>query len=240
MPRQTGVQGLRPVAVAPGSGASTADAVHAALQDAMVSGRLAPGTRLGEEELARAFEVSRTPVREALSRLEAEHLIRRGDRGSLMVAEITDDDIVETDAVRQAVDGLAARLASEVARPRDVEQLRWLNDELTRAISEGRPAQEVSAANLRFHEGVCVVGGNRLLLTVMQSLHGRVRRFHGTTFTVAGRGDDVVREHGRIIDAIEAGDPEAAERAAVEHIANAMRVRIQLLRQRQTARPTGS
>lgn len=235
MARRLGVGGLRPVAVGRDSGTSTADAVHHALQDAVVSGRLAPGTRLAEEELAKAFEVSRTPVREALSRLEVEHVIRRGERGSLVVSEVTDDDIIETDAVRQAVDGLAARLASEVARPQDVDHLRWLNGELARAIAEQRSPQDVSSANLRFHEGFCIVGRNRLLLTVMQSLHGRVSRFHGTTFTVPGRAADAVREHDRIIDAIEAGDPADAEQAAREHIAAAMKVRTQILRERMAA-----
>jgi DNA-binding GntR family transcriptional regulator len=232
MTREQGLSWLRPVASTRDPGVSTADAVHAALQDAVVSGRVTPGTRLTEEELARAFDVSRTPVREALSRLESEQVIRRGDRGTLVVAEVTADDIVETDAVRQAIDGLAARLASEVARPRDVDHLRWLNAELARAADEGRSAQEVSAANLRFHEAVCTVGGNRLLLTMMQALHGRVSRFHGTTFAVPGRSAEAVAEHDVIVDAIEARDADAAESAAREHIASSMRVRTQLLRER--------
>lgn len=237
MARKQGLSGLRPVATQRVSGVSSADAVHAALQEAVVSGRVTPGTRLTEEDLARAFNVSRTPVREALSRLEAEHVIRRGDRGMLVVAEVTAADIIETDAVRQAIDGLAARLASEVARPRDVDQLRWLNAELARVASEGRSPQEVSATNLRFHEAVCTMGGNRLLLTMMQALHARVSRFHGTTFTVPGRSAEAVAEHTLIIDAIEARDADAAESAARDHIASSMRVRTQLLRERLTEPP---
>ncbi|HEX3931821.1 MAG TPA: GntR family transcriptional regulator [Nocardioides sp.] len=234
MTGRQGLAGLRPVSATRLAGVSTADAVHSALQDAVMSGRLAPATRLTEEELARVFDVSRTPVREALSLLEAQQVVRRDDRGRLVVAEVTADDIVETDAVRQAIDGLAARLASEVARARDVDHLRWLNAELARVSGEGMAPLAVSAANLRFHEAVCTVGGNRLLLTMMQALHGRVSRFHGTTFTVPGRSAEAVAEHEAIIDAIEAHDADAAEAAARAHIASSMRVRTQLLRERRS------
>jgi DNA-binding GntR family transcriptional regulator len=205
-----------------------ANAVHDTVRRLIVSGVLTPGTRLGEEDFARQFAISRTPVREAFLRLEAERLAERNAGRSLVVAGVTPDEILEIYVVRTAVDGLAARLAADTARPQDVANLRWLNGQLRKA-SDGDPA-EMATLNLQFHEAIAKAGRNEFLVDLMAMVHDRVRRFGGTTFAHPGRPDGAVAEHEAIIDAIEARDPVRAEAEARRHMTNAMEVRIRLLR----------
>lgn len=204
--------------------------IYQAIRVAVIHGELGPGTRLGEDDIARRFAVSRTPVREAFLRLEAERLVQRVGRG-LVVASVTSDEILEIYAVRQVVDGLAARLAADAARPQDIEQLRWLNGRVAEA-AEAKDAKAMSALNLDWHEAVCAAGRNAFLLELMEMVHDRVRRFPGSTFSVGNRPEMAIAEHGHITDAIERRDGVEAERLAREHMRNAMEVRIRLLRDR--------
>ena len=207
-----------------------AHAVHDTVRRLIVSGVLKPGTRLGEEDYARQFSVSRTPVREAFLRLETEHLAERNAGRSLVVAGVTSDEILEIYVVRVAVDGLAARLAAESARPQDVATLRWLNGQLRDAAATADP-MHMASINLQFHEAVCKAGRNSFLLDLMTTVHDRVRRFRGTTFSHPNRPDEAIDEHERLIDAIEARNADLAEQLARTHMTNAMEIRIRLLRE---------
>jgi DNA-binding GntR family transcriptional regulator len=213
---------------------SASHAVHDTIREMILSGVLAPGTRLGEEDFAKYFAVSRTPVREALLRLQTERLVGRSQGRSLMVASVTTDEILEIYVVRQAVDGLAARLAAESARGQDVATLRWLNQRLSEAAAAGDPEMMV-VINLQFHEAVCQAGRNDFLLSLMVTVHDRARRFPGTTFSRVGRPAAAVAEHEAMILAIEERRIDDAERLARQHMANAMEVRIQLLRNEATS-----
>lgn len=206
-----------------------ANAVHDTVRRLIVSGQLAPGTRLGEEDFARQFNVSRTPVREAFLRLEAERLAERTTGRSLIVAGVTPDEILEIYQVRVAVDGLAARLAAESARPRDITNLRWLNDRIEAASVEGDHAA-MASINLQFHEAICKAARNTFLLDLMMTVHDRARRFPGTTFSDPDRPGTALEEHRSIIAAIEDRQADDAERLARSHMSNAMEVRIRLLR----------
>src|SRR5438105_3225610 len=92
---------------------TTADAVYEALRQRIVEGEFAPGQRLRSDALATALKVSRTPVREALRKLEAEGLVGLSPRGGLIVQELSEDDLNEIFLIREALEGQAARLAAE-------------------------------------------------------------------------------------------------------------------------------
>jgi DNA-binding GntR family transcriptional regulator len=209
-----------------------ADAVYATLRDAIVSGQLRPGDRLAEVQLARQFEVSRTPVREAIFRLEAEHFAERHARRGLIVRGIPEQEVLEVYAVRTWLDGLAARVAAEHAQPADHARLRWLNARLAEAIAE---ANLVTAAelNIQFHEAIGEAARNSMLLHFMRQLHDWVRRFGGTTFSVPERAAQALAEHVGIIDAIEQMNPDVAEQGARAHMTHAHEVRLAMLRQTQ-------
>ena len=210
------------------------DAVYRTIREAILQGTLSPGARLGEEDLARRFAVSRTPVREAVLRLEAERLAERNSRRGLTVAGVTPEEILEIYVVRQALDGLAARVAAESARPADIAELRWLNDELRSAVSSA-PIDTLSRLNLAFHEAMYKAGHNEFLLELIKTAHDRVRRFPGTTLSQPDRPQAVVQEHAEIIDAIERRDGQRAEEIASRHMGRAMEIRMQLYRERNRA-----
>lgn len=187
-----------------------------------------PGDRLAEVQLARQFDVSRTPVRQAIFRLEAERFAERHEQRGLIVRRIPAHEVEEVYTVRAMLDGLAARLAATAARPADHARLRWLNDRLAEAaVRTDYPA--LAELNIQFHEALCEAAQNSMLLHFVRQLHDWVRRFGATTFAVPGRAQLALAEHLLIIEAIEAGSPDDAEHRARAHMASAHQARGVLL-----------
>src|SRR5689334_4104303 len=116
---------------------NAADSVYSTLRAAIVDGRLDPGDSLIEWHVARQFGTSRTPVREALLRLETEGLAFRVPRRGLVVRRISEHEVLEVYAVRVELEALAAREAAREAQPSDIAQLRWVNQRLSEAIKQG-------------------------------------------------------------------------------------------------------
>jgi DNA-binding GntR family transcriptional regulator len=212
---------------------AAADGVYEALREAIVAKRLLPGERLAEEQLAKRFGVSRTPVREALLRLEAEQFATRVARRGLVVRPIPERDVLEVYAVRAALDGLAASLAAEQATPPDRARLRWISDQIRDAADQSDYAK-MAELNIELHEALCDAAHNGMLLLFMRQIHDWVRRFGeaDTTFSRPGRAGEAIVEHDQIIDAIEAGDAERAGSLAREHMNRAREARIAMLRER--------
>jgi DNA-binding GntR family transcriptional regulator len=207
---------------------ATSDMVYAVLHEAILSGVLSPGQRLREESFAALFSVSRTPVREALVRLEATGVAHRVPRRGLIVGQITPQEIVEVYVVRESIDGLAAYLAAQHATSGDIARLASINDEFARAAERG-DAKEMARLNLEFHTAVAVAARNSLLLRFLEHIHHLVRRFPGTTFQHPGRATSAVEEHEHLIAAIRAGDAERARQIASTSMATARRIRITML-----------
>ncbi len=209
---------------------ATSDMVYAILHEAILSGILPPGQRLGEELLAALFDVSRTPVREALLRLETTGLAHRVPRRGLIVARITPQEIVEVYVVRENLDGLAAHLAAQFATPSDIATLIAINEEFAGTAREGN-VKAMADLNLQFHEAIARIARNSLLSQFLTQIHHQVRRIPGTTFQHPGRAASAVEEHARIIEAIQDRDAERARQLATESMATARRIRIAMLEQ---------
>jgi DNA-binding GntR family transcriptional regulator len=206
---------------------STADAVHGALVESIESGWLPPGSRLGEEYLASLFSVSRTPIREALMRLEAEHLAERDRYRGLVVARISVDQIIELYIVREALDGAAARLAASHAQPIDLQRLEQINRLMEQAASAGDYA-DMARLNIEFHDALARASRNDMLRRFVEQIHRWVRRFSTTTFVYPGRAEIAVKEHDQLLAALRNRSPDEAERAARDHMGRAMEIRIEL------------
>jgi DNA-binding GntR family transcriptional regulator len=204
------------------------EAMYVALREAILSGVLQPGERLGEERLAKLFARSRTPVREAIRRLEAERLTERSSRRGFVVGRISREEVLEVYAVRGALDALAARLAAHSILPAELDQLRWLNTLLHEAAAEQDYARMLEL-NMEFHEAVCRAGRNALLLQFMRQIHDWVRRFPVSTLSFKGRAAAANDEHEALITALNDRDADQAERIAREHMARALQVRIAMV-----------
>lgn len=206
---------------------SSADAVHDTMVEGIQRGWVPPGTKLGEVYLARVFSVSRTPIREALMRLESEGIVERDRHRGLMVSRVTVEQIMEIYVLREALDGTAARLASSSALALDIEELTQINEEMTELSGTGR-FEEMTELNIQFHMVLARASRNEMLLRFTEQLYGYVRRFRTTTFTYPGRAQIAVDEHRALLDALRARDPERAERIARDHMRRALEVRIKL------------
>jgi DNA-binding GntR family transcriptional regulator len=210
----------------------TADAVYAALRDGIVSGALREGERLNEESLASQFGVSRTPIRECLQRLEASQLVRRIPYRGVVVCGMNPQQVAEVYMLRVAVDGIAARLAAQKRTPVDVANLRWINSKMRNAAQPDRvDVNTITEINIEFHEAIAKVSGNLLLLNFIEQIHSWVRRAAHSPFSIPSRPESGACEHDQIVDAIEAGDADLAERLTREHMQGSYERRLQLLMQ---------
>jgi DNA-binding GntR family transcriptional regulator len=195
------------------------------LRDAIHDGKLKQGERLREEELARSLGVSRTPVREALGRLQARGLVEVAPPRGLIVAELDSQKIIELYAVREILEGAAARFAAEHASPIEVAAMRRLAQE----CAEAKSAAVAAERNLKLHRMIYEAARNRYLLPALTEFQDALALLPGTTFGQRGRREAAHAEHARIIDAIARRDPDAAEAAAREHIRHAQASRIGML-----------
>ncbi|BAQ68158.1 GntR family transcriptional regulator [Rhodovulum sulfidophilum] len=181
-----------------------------------------PGDRLVESELAERFGVSRTPIREALQRLETQSLLSRDGR-SLIVSSLTHDQMAELYVVRAELEGLAARLASRHATAEEIRVLRGMVEDDFKLLND--PAA-LARANRRFHKQIHLASHNRYLVQQLDLVHRTMALMATTSLAVDGRGRDALSEHDALVCAIEAGDGDAAYDALKRHISIAFETRL--------------
>ena len=191
--------------------------------EAIEAGVYQPGNRLVESELAEHLGVSRTPVREALQRLETQSMLRRDGR-SLIVASLDHNQLSELYAVRTELEGLAARLAAHHATDEELRVLRRMVDE-DRALVGGDPRQ-LSQANKRFHRQIHLASHNRFLVQQLDLVHRSMALMATTSLAAKGRDGVAIDEHESIVAAIEARDGEVAYAALKNHISRAFETRL--------------
>ena len=183
-----------------------------------------PGDRLVESELAERLGVSRTPVREALQRLETQNLLARDGR-SLIVASLDHTQMSELYVVRAELEGLAARLAARHATP---EEVRVLHDLLKADAKLVNDPNALSRANRRFHKQIHLASHNRFLVQQLDLVHRSMALLATTSLAAVGRGADTLLEHREIVEAIEARDGDRADAALRAHISQAFVTRLKL------------
>ncbi|MBU0645397.1 MAG: GntR family transcriptional regulator [Alphaproteobacteria bacterium] len=192
--------------------------------DAIDTGVYRPGDRLVESELADRFGVSRTPIREALQRLETQSMLTRDGR-SLIVASLDHNQMADLYVVRTELEGLAARLAARHATSEEVRVLRDMVEEDRGLI--GKP-DAMSRANRRFHKQIHLASHNRYLVQQLDLVHRSMALLATTSLAAEGRGEEAIKEHDQIVSAIEARDGDAAHKALSEHISKAFVTRLKI------------
>ena len=210
-------------AVSPLKRTRLVDEAAFALREAILTGEFASGARLRQVQLAAQLGISRTPLREALMKLEQEGLIELLPGGGLRVRLLNLDEAVELYDIREVLDGLAARLAAERIAERglrDLERhLARMKDCLIR-----QDAHAWFVAHVAFHDGIFRASGNGRLQALSSVVRLSIQRFHPVLLTTPNRLSDAYREHSEIFEAIRVHDAEAAERLARAHIANAKEI----------------
>ncbi|MFV0474283.1 MAG: GntR family transcriptional regulator [Pikeienuella sp.] len=198
--------------------------LHDRILAAIDGGEYPPGARLLESELAQRFGVSRTPVREALRRLESQGVVTHEPRKGAVVAVLDYDQLGELYAVREVMEGLAARLAALHASAPEIGLLYEMLEE-DAALTDPKA---LAQANKRFHRQLHLSSHNRYLIETLAPVRRSLSLLGGTTFSAGERIATSAAEHRRIIDAVAARDGDAAEAAARRHIVSAYELRLRL------------
>ena len=189
----------------------------AALADDILRGRLLPGVRLDEQELAQQFGVSRTPVREALGQLAATGLVEQRPRRGVIVAVISPLRLQEMFAVMAELEASAARLAATAMTAEERQGLDAFHRASQSAVHHGR-IDEYERCNQEFHSRLYAGCHNGYLRDLLNATRARVAPFRRAQFNLLGRLAASWREHDAVVSAILRGDGEGAARAMREHL----------------------
>ena len=204
------------------------------IREAIGEGRLRPGDRLREAEIAAWLGVSRTPVREALKRLQADGLVQSTPWAGMTVTSLDRGQVIELYVMRVELEGLAARLAAEYASDVEIAALR---DHLDKAEAALDDAAESARLNRGFHAAIYAASHNRYLVQTLAGLSTTLALLPDTTYAVPERPAAALAEHRAIVAAIWANDGAEAEAAARHHMRGARRARLDLSFREPAPRP---
>ena len=211
----------------PAPGTLHGETTYERLCEEIRSGKLPPGSRLRETEIAERLAVSRTPVREAIRRLEADGLVDHLPRSGAVVRKLEYPELMELYEMRTVLEGTAARLAARAASPVELEELVAINDEMRAAA--GRP-EVVIGLNRQFHKLLLDAARNRFLLRAMATVENTLLILGSSSMAKPDRAREAVDEHREVLDALLARDGAAAEAAMRRHMERAQFARLRMLR----------
>lgn len=205
------------------------DVVFNTLRKAILTGELKPGERLMEIHLANRLGVSRTPIREAIHKLELEGLVIMIPRRGAEVAQITEKSLKDVLEVRRALDALCVELACDRITPEEEERLKQACDEFERA-TETKDATTIAAADVALHDIIVQATGNKRLIQLINNLSEQMYRYRFEYIKDENRHDNLIEEHRMIYESIIRRDKEKAAAAAKLHIDNQERSIIRQIR----------
>lgn len=191
-----------------------------AIREAIINGTLKPRERLMEIQLAEDLGVSRTPVREALRKLEIEGFIVMVPRKGAYVADLTFKDIADVFEIRSALEALAAALAAERITNEELEEMERLLVQKAEAITN-EDIDKVVLVDTKFHEAIYKASRNERLTNIINNLREQIQRFRATSLAYPGRMKASLDEHRSIVEALQARDVKLSRKLAGKHIENA-------------------
>lgn len=210
------------------------EVVAETLREAIVNGTLNPGERLMEIQLAEELGVSRTPVREAIRKLELEGFVIMIPRRGTYVADLSIKDINEVFEIRTALDVLAAGLAVERITEDELEQLERLLVEIGKLI-EGDDIDKIVEVDSQFHDVLYKASRNDRLVGIINNLREQITRFRSISIQYPGRMKVSIEEHRQLVEAIADRNTELAQQIAREHMENSEQTLLQELNERRQA-----
>jgi len=193
------------------------------IRDAIRNGKLKPGERLVEMQLAEEMQISRFPIREALRYLEKEGLVETKPFKGTHVARFTERDMEELYSLRSSLEELAVRILIENLDGKKIKMLETIIQSMQKASQTGNLDQMISE-DLRFHQTVCELSGHRKLLGVWQTLESQLQVFLNIEKDFFETAYQYVATHDPIMEAIKKRNVETAEKAIREHLGLAMRI----------------
>ena len=193
------------------------DIVYPELKTQIMTGSIKPGTRIMEVDIAEEMGVSRTPIREAIRKLEKEGFVSIEPRKGVYAAEMSVHDMVEALEVRETLEGQAAELAAKRITDEEMEQLMECSESFNKAVSD-EDSENMIKYDTLFHHLIVEASGNKVLVDLVSKLQEVVLRFRYLYFSDFRRSAQMPAEHELIVDAIRSGDHQKAKEAATIHI----------------------
>jgi len=204
------------------------DQIYQLVRRAIVTGRLAPGSPVNEIEIAERLGTSRTPVREAVKRVEDEGLIDVRAQAGTFVRPISRGQVQEAYIIRIALERESVRRAAETISADAVQRLRDIIDLHALSVKRGRFEDAIDHDDA-FHRVIAEVNGYSMLWRVVDITKAQMDRCRLLSLPSPGAGETTIEQHSAIVDALEAHDPEAAERAIKEHLETSLSNTLKLL-----------
>ena len=205
------------------------ETVFQTLRKAILTGKLEPGERLTEIRLGKILGTSRTPIREAIRKLELEGLVTIVPGSGARVAQITERQLQDVLEVRRALDMLCARLASKRITPEEKRELRKANEDFRDSVRKGN-FLDIAEADVRFHDVIIRASKNQTMMTVLDRLADNIYRYRFEFIKDDQRYEKLISEHEDLYQAIVNGDGERAAEAAALHIERQMESVLQQLK----------
>jgi len=195
------------------------EVIFNSLREAIIIGELRPGERLMEVQLAEKMGVSRTPVREAIRKLELEGLVNMIPRKGAHVAELSVKDIMDVLEVRASLDGLATALAAERITDDELKELRHINNQFTQYIEKENLNGSIKK-DAEFHDIIYRASRNDKLINILNNLREQVQRFRVIYLKDYNSPKNLIKEHNDILEAISSRSVEESRSLAKTHILN--------------------
>jgi DNA-binding GntR family transcriptional regulator len=205
---------------------SQGEVAYLRLHKAIREGVFQPGDRLREVEVAEQLSLSRTPVREALRKLESDGIVEHRARIGAVIRTLSQTEVVELYEMRIVLERTAAQMAAKHATPAEIDVLEHLNAQISEAKDDVSAA---SAINQDFHRCIYLATRNRFLLESARALNNALMLLGPTTLADEARIKTVCAQHAQVIEAIRNGDDKAAGDAAEHHLQTSLRHRLKVM-----------
>ena len=202
---------------------SQGEAAYNRLYEAIRAGDFRPGDRLREIDVAERLALSRTPVREALRKLESDGIVEHRPRLGAVIRTLAPSEVVELYEMRLVLERTAAQMAAKHANAAEIDLLNDINDQIA---ALGDVTQQAAALNQDFHHRIYLASRNRFLLASARGLNNALMLLGPTTLDDEARIKTVSAQHAQIIEAIRASDQTAAGDAAEAHLQTSLRHRL--------------
>ena len=209
------------------------DVVFNTLRQAILRGELKPGERLMEVQLANKLGVSRTPIREAIRKLELEGLVLMIPRKGAEVADITEKSLMDVLEVRKALEELAVQLCCDKITGKEIEELHRAADDFRRILKTSDDVTEIAEADVRFHDIIYLATGNQKLIQILNNLREQMYRYRVECIKRKESHPILIAEHEEIIRRIENKEKKEAADLVCRHIDNQAEVVTGVIRTKQ-------
>ena len=196
------------------------DVVFNTLRDAILKGELEPGERLMEIRLAERLGVSRTPIREAIRKLELEGLVIMIPRKGAEVADITEKSLRDVLEVRKALEELAVQLACEKITQEELEELEKAGENFKKVLNRSKDITEVAEADVRFHDVIYMATDNQKLIHLLNKLREQMYRYRVEYLKNPDVHEQLIQEHEEIVYHIKRREKAEATAVTCQHIDN--------------------